>query len=764
LDKIEEAKEQAEQSITYFQKFSDDQGIAFAKGNIGQYYYLQREFDLSLEYFFQALDIFEDLNHYKGIADIKVAIGINYYRQEEIGGVGKFDQTLNYYSQSEEIYQKIDDKDGLGRILMLRGLIHWMQGEYPDALDHHLKALEFFETTGHKINISKVYMNISAAYNGMDDYDQSLSYLNRGLNAILDLGDAFLEAKFHLSLGEVHRVLGNLDKAKTLLHKAYDYFQKENLKARSAGCLLYIIKLYEDLEDYKTALEYSKIRNQLREEIVNTEKTRQIAELQTKYDTVKAQQVAENERRQKIEVQQARDAALEAKRAADAANQAKSVFLANMSHEFRTPMNAILGFTNLLRRQPNTLPEDAEKLDIVHRSGEHLLTLINDVLDLSKIEAGRFDLVEVDFDLHRLLDDLEAMFTLRAQTKDLELSFEYQPDIPATIHADNLKLRQVLINLLGNAVKFTHKGSIKCQVSRNNVNGALQFSIKDTGPGMSPDELETIFQAFTQTHAGRDSQQGTGLGLTISQRFVQLMGGELSVKSVVGEGSTFNFSIPIMIAQSEVVEVDTANLTVSGLVPDQPGYRLLIVDDDEINRRLLVELLEPFGFELREAANGALAVQEFETWNPHLIWMDMRMPVMDGYTATKEIKSSDKGQAVAVIALTASTFEEERSLVLAAGCDAFLRKPFDEGQIFRMLENHLGVEFIYEDLEPTPKPDAQYVRHQMDNLPSSLREILLAAILDHDPELIEDSITAIEIEFPELAAQLRQLANKFEYN
>ncbi|GEM_PF-3513344 len=464
----------------------------------------------------------------------------------------------------------------------------------------------------------------------------------------------------------------------------------------------------------------------------------------------------------------------QAEEAAESANRAKSEFLANMSHELRTPLNAVIGFSRLMTRSRNLTPEQLENLRIIYRGGEHLLNLINDVLDMSKIEAGRIILNEADFDLHILLDDIKDMFQLRAEDK--KLFFDFELDIPQYVRGDESKLRQVLINLIGNAVKFTLEGGIVVRV-RGERSGEspltsdllpLTFEIQDTGPGMTEEEINNLFQPFVQTAAGYKSRQGTGLGLSISRKFIALMGGDISVRSKPGQGSLFQFSIRVVPVHHLPESVCKISRQVIGLQAGQPSYRILIADDREDNRKLIAELMKPLGFQIREAENGMTAVQIADEWKPLMIWMDMRMPVMDGYEATRQIKS--KGDSPVIIAVTASVFEDERALVIAAGCDDFLRKPFKESEIFDILEKHTAICFIREEDSPNSQ---KHEEKQMDDklilsavkaLPQELLYELEQASVRGDTLAIERIIEQIRFLDAPLADTLKTLADNFEYD
>ncbi|MBN1641113.1 MAG: PAS domain S-box protein [Anaerolineae bacterium] len=456
-----------------------------------------------------------------------------------------------------------------------------------------------------------------------------------------------------------------------------------------------------------------------------------------------------------------------ARRTAEAANQAKSRFLANMSHELRTPLNAILGFTQLMGGDPNLTAEQRQNLGIINRSGEHLLALINDVLEMSKIEAGRVALQEKSFDLYRLLDTLEEMFRLRAERKGLALSFERSENVPQYVEADEGKLRQVLMNLLGNAVKFTEQGGVALRVAK--VEDHLLIEVADSGPGIAPEELNAVFEPFVQTASGQRSLEGTGLGLSISRQFARLMGGDITVRSELGQGSVFRFEAPIGLADTAEAEAAQPSRKVLGVAPGQGVFRLLIVDDRETSRQLLVKLLEPLGFALRQAVHGREAIEVWEQWEPHLIWMDMRMPVMDGYQATRRIRASAKGRETVIVALTASAFEDDRETIMSAGCDDIVRKPFRTEEILDKLTQHLGVRYVYADepSQPAPTPPATtrdaLAPAALAALPASwltqLQQATIRANLDQVLALTEQ----VRAQNAALADALADLANGFEY-
>ncbi len=459
-----------------------------------------------------------------------------------------------------------------------------------------------------------------------------------------------------------------------------------------------------------------------------------------------------------------------AKEKADVANQAKSTFIANMSHELRSPLNAILGFSQIMTRSQTLNPEHQESVGIISRSGEHLLTLINNVLDLSKIEAAKITLNENNFDLYRLLDDSHDMFQMKAEEKNLQLLMEYDPNLPRYVRTDDVKLRQVLINIINNALKFTQDGGVSVRVSSKETtttSRTLHFEIEDSGAGIAEEELGNLFEAFVQTATGKQAQEGTGLGLPISRQFVGLMGGEIAVKSQVGQGTTFLFDIQVIEVEASEIASQQPSRRVIALQPNQRRSRILMVDDKPTNRQLLMRLLSPLGFELKEAIKGQEAVDIWQTWEPHLIWMDMRMPVMDGYIATKTIKAHTKGQATAIIALTASVLEEERAVVLSAGCGDFLRKPFRESEIFKVMNKLIGVTYIYEDITQK-NTEAIHTRELLTAeaigaLPAELLAQLQEAVMFSDEYLIATLVKQIAAQNEPLAQAIEVALHNFEY-
>ncbi len=473
----------------------------------------------------------------------------------------------------------------------------------------------------------------------------------------------------------------------------------------------------------------------------------------------------------------------QAKENADAANQAKSAFLASMSHELRTPLNAILGFSQLMGRDSSLTPHNRESLDTINRSGSHLLTLINDILEMSKIEAGRITLNENECDLHNLLDSIYDMFRLKAKSQGLQLIFQRSPTLYNHVRLDESKLRQVLINLISNSIKFTKEGHVQLNawvdtasepsLSEEHIPSIkLWFEVQDTGSGIAETELKTIFDAFTQTESGIRSQEGTGLGLPISQKFIQLMGGDISVHSQLEEGTRIKFfiqAVPLLNHQPPRLITQQ----IQGLALGQPKYRLLIAEDRLENQQLLTQLMESVGFEVRIAPNGAVAIEEWRDWKPHLIWMDLQMPVMDGYKATATIRAEEKmrldnGRTLGddnhrcfILALTASAFEETRTATLEAGFDDFIRKPFEASLLFEKLRQYLGVEYLYEEANaiyqqtgPLNPPGLESFQQQLEAMPPDWIYHLNEAAMLGDENEIKAIITNIDPHYMSLSEKL----------
>ena len=452
----------------------------------------------------------------------------------------------------------------------------------------------------------------------------------------------------------------------------------------------------------------------------------------------------------------------QAKEDAERANIAKSCFLANMSHELRTPLNVILGFSQVMFRDSTATKEQKETLRIINHSGEHLLALINDVLEVTKIEAGKTSLKIDNFDLHHLLDTLEDMLRFKAENKGLKLIFRRSPEVPAYIQSDRVKFRQILINLINNAIKFTTRGKITLTATATNYNldkVNLTFAVRDTGIGIAPREINQLFDPFVQTEAGKNSQQGTGLGLSIGRKFARMMQGDITAKSKPGFGSTFKFTLPVKSVNVVESNCDSTKRAIA-LTDETPRYRILVVDDKAENRMLLNRLLTDVGFAIAEAGDGRESIYLWSTWQPDLILMDIHMPIMNGIDATIEIKKQFQANSIPIIALTASAFAESKLEVLKAGCDDFLSKPIEDTLLFEKIAKHLPVSYIYEDTESDKiddLPDSQSLEledlsfmpsqwlEQVNQAASQLDEQLLLELIEKIPDehnLVKEALTA----------------------
>jgi len=454
---------------------------------------------------------------------------------------------------------------------------------------------------------------------------------------------------------------------------------------------------------------------------------------------------------------------------AETANRAKSVFLASMSHELRTPLNAILGFSNLMRNDPSVSADHRQTLDIVNRSGQHLLGLINSVLDLAKVESGQTTAEKTAFNPGAMIREAAELMRQRAEAQGLRMTTETLDQLPRVVVTDEGKLRQVVINLLGNAVKFTHEGGVTLRMahlpSTDSGRATLRIDVEDTGPGIPAEDLQRIFEPFVQL-GRRSDQTGTGLGLSITRQFVELMGGTIRAESTLGQGAIFHVELPVELAEASALAPSARDdAMVARLEPGQPHNRILIVEDTLESAQLLRRLLEQAGFEVRVADNGAHGVEAFQSWRPQFIWMDWRMPVMDGLETTRRIRTLEGGRDVKIVALSASVMKEERDEVLAAGADDFLPKPIQFHQIYDCMAKHLGVRFVA--IEPSAsrqaEPSAQVDCEALAALPFTLRSELEGALVSLDRERIAKAITRVAGLDERLADVLSQHADRFHY-
>ncbi len=451
---------------------------------------------------------------------------------------------------------------------------------------------------------------------------------------------------------------------------------------------------------------------------------------------------------------------------AEAESRAKSDFLSSMSHEIRTPMNAILGYAQLLRRESGLSTRQREYLDTINRSGDHLLDLINQVLDMARIEAGQLPMVESEVDLHELLLDVERMFRMTAADLGLWLTFEAAPGLPRWIRTDAGKVRQVIINLVSNALKFTGRGGIAVRASAGQGGDGdvrIVLEVEDTGCGIDDEHLETIFEAFGQTEAG-SRKSGTGLGLAVSRDFARRMGGDITVSSLPGCKSQFRFEFAAR--ASEVADARPFVARVVGLASRIAKCRVLVVDGRADSRTMLVRMLGAVGFEVRDAASGPEALAAFVAERPDVVLPRIQMPDMDGLELLRRIRQLPGGSGVPVVIVGATSMDEERGRAMAAGADGFLRMPVCEDELFREIGRVAHVEYLWSGeregpglFGPEPVLDGLAVR----GMPGEVLQGLRQAIERGYPGDIDEAVERAEHLDPKVGRGLRALARSFDY-
>jgi signal transduction histidine kinase/DNA-binding NarL/FixJ family response regulator len=692
------------ESVALFESIEELNGLAQSFNVISQIQWELGDYSEALAYTLQYLKLAQEIGNRAFEAEAFNNSAMVYVR------LNQYPNALQMLNQALTIFKEIDDQRGQAFALNNIAMLHYLASDYEQALQYGQESLVI--TSNHNITTYRVSTldTLGQIYTDMADYEQALFHLQQAYE-IAQAQDMKRDQLFALlNIGKIYQKQQASDLALRHFQQALTLAQELETKPAIFECHQILAELYEQRGNVEQALVHYKQFHKINKEVFNETSDEKLKKLEVRHRTETARKEAQiyrlknEELEREIRERKRVEAELvKAKERAEVASQAKSEFLSNMSHELRTPLNGILGYAQILKRDKSLTPPQMKGLGIIYQSGHHLLTLINDILDLSKIEARKMELMPTAFHFPNFCEGIVGLMRMRAEEKDI--LFVYQPDkgLPVGVMADEKRLRQVLLNLLGNAVKFTDRGQVTLKVRILGAKSKLRFEISDTGVGMTAEQLEKIFLPFEQVGDRQSRAQGTGLGLAITRQLVTLMSGEVEVKSQFGKGSTFCFELEFPLVETKTSTEERQSANISGY--QGVRRRVLIADDKAENRQVLLNMLAPLGFDVTLATNGKDAFEKARQIEPAIILMDLVMPVMTGVEAAQAIRQLPDLKRMPIIAISANVFGVDQKESKLAGCDAFLPKPVEMEKLLALFEQYLQLKWTY--LKPTPAEQVQ---------------------------------------------------------
>jgi signal transduction histidine kinase/CheY-like chemotaxis protein/HPt (histidine-containing phosphotransfer) domain-containing protein len=733
LNQYKKALTRLHSALDYFGEITNRNGQLNCYRDLGSVYYFLCDYELALENLIEGQKICRELNHHSTLAGILNFIG-NIYRD-----LNEFPKAISHYKSSLSIYEDLEDQKEIANSLFLIGNTYNWSEELEAALAYLVRSLDESEALRDKSLLSKPLASLGILYTKYGKFEKAATYFHRAIEAINETGDLQLKSDVLKSLGNLYIEKGEYNAAIAVLNDALNIAREAEIRITQKMIHHFLSVAYEKCGLFEKSLDHYKHYTTIVTELAKEEIKIKTRGLEIKYD------IEEINTQKEI-----------AERSADLKDQ----FLANVSHEIRTPMNGVLGMVDLLAETKLT-PEQQEYVNSIKLTATNLVVVINDILDISKISAGKLDFTETEFDLHTILKQIVNLLRVRAKQKNIKINLKIDHNVPVKVLGDPVRVNQVLMNLLGNSVKFTEKGSVQLEVKlidQSQGGVKIVFNVIDTGIGIPEDRLFSIFESFTQVSNSRARKfEGAGLGLTITKQLVNLMNGRISVSSQLGLGSTFKVELPFMLpvkessaTKSPIIIEPEAKYNVVELT----GVKILLVEDNKVNQFLAKKLLTRMGFEIDIAGDGDTAIEKLHQKEFDLILMDVQMPGMTGYEVTEKIRMCDNPvSSIPIIALTAYASTTEKEKAITSGMNDYITKPYSQQELLSVIKKYLK-----------PKPLSPAVEVTTSPVPARRKRktpVVNGKIHNHIKTMVngnkDDMISLIEIFLEQLPLQLAEL-------